>query len=103
MVVPADAPGFGDDEILSPGILLVAEVVSPSSRRQDRETKNRAYAQGGVAFYLLIDKFADPPAVTLYSQPADDGYYHQQSASAGQPSRLPDPLGVKLDTAKLLA
>jgi Putative restriction endonuclease len=44
IVAPADAPGFGDDEVLSTGVLLVAEVVSPSSRRHDRETKNRAYA-----------------------------------------------------------
>lgn len=103
MVVPEDAPGFGDTEVLSPGILLVAEVVSPSSRRQDRETKNRAYAQGGIPLYLLIDSFAAPPAVTLFRQPGDDGYQHRETAAAGQPLRLPPPFGVALDTARLLA
>ncbi len=103
IVAPADAPGFGDDEVLAPGVLLVVEVVSPSSRRQDHEVKLRAYAQGGIPLYLLVDAFADPPTVTLYSHPGDDGYYHQQTASGGQPLRLPDPFAIKLDAARLLA
>jgi Uma2 family endonuclease len=103
MVVPADAPGCGDEEVHSPGILLVAEVVSPSSRRQDRETKTRAYARGGVPLYLLVDRFAEPPGVTLFSRPGPDGYQTVQKATAGQPLRLPAPIDVSLDTAKLLA
>jgi Uma2 family endonuclease len=102
IVAPADAPGFGDDEVLSTGVLLVAEVVSPSSRRQDRETKNRAYAQGRIPLYLLIDRFAEPPAVTLFSEPAEAGYRRSQTAAAGERLRIPEPFGISLDTARLL-
>ena len=102
MVAPKDAPPFGECELLSPGTLLVAEVVSPWSRRRDREVKPRAYGQGGIPLYLLIDRFAKPPAVTLFSQPSADGYSERQVAAAGQPLRLPEPFGIALDTGRLL-
>jgi Uma2 family endonuclease len=103
LVTTKDAPGFGDDEILSTGVLLVAEVVSPSSRRNDREVKHRIYAQSRIPLYLLIDKFADPPAVTIFSEPSDGGYLRRTSARAGRPLRLPEPFGIDLDTASLLS
>ncbi len=103
MIAPKDAPGFGDSELLADGVLLVAEVVvSPGSGRRDREVKPRAYAQGGVPLYLLLDRFASPAAVTLFSQPGEDGYGKRQAAAAGQPLRLPKPFGIALDTARLL-
>jgi Uma2 family endonuclease len=102
MVAPKDAPPFGECELLSSGALLVAEVVSPWSQRRDREVKPRAYAQGGVPLYLLIDRFASPPAVTLFSQPGGDGYGQRLAAAADEPLRLPKPFGIALDTARLL-
>jgi hypothetical protein len=48
--------------------------VSPSSRRRDQVAKPRAYAQGGVPLYLLIDQLADPATVTLFSDPAETSY-----------------------------
>jgi Uma2 family endonuclease len=106
MIAPKDAPPFSESELLAPGVLLAAEVVSPSSRRRDRTVKPRAYAQGGVPLYLLIDRFAKPPAVTLFSQPGErrgeHGYRQQQAAGAGQSLRLPEPFGITVDTAPLL-
>jgi Uma2 family endonuclease len=102
MVAPKDAPPFGECELLASGALLVAEVVSPWSRRRDREQKPRAYAQGGVPLYVLIDRFDKPPTVTLFSQPGEDGYGKRQVAAAGEPLRLPKPFGIALDTARLL-
>lgn len=102
MIAPKGSPPFSEWELLAPGVLLAAEVVSPSSRRRDREVKPRAYAQGGVPLYLLIDRFAKPPAVTLFSQPGADGYGKRQVATAGQPLRLPKPFGIELDTGRLL-
>jgi Uma2 family endonuclease len=103
MVAPEDAPRFGDNELLASGAFLVAEVVSPWSRRRDRDVKPRAYGAGGAPLYLLIDPLAAPPAVTLHSQPASEGYARRQTAAAGQPLRLPEPFGIELDTARLLA
>ena len=102
MIAPNDSPPFSEWELLAPGVLLAAEVVSPSSRRRDRELKPRAYAQGGIPLYLLIDRFAKPPTVTLFSEPGDDGYAKRQVAAAGEPLKLPKPFGIALDTARLL-
>jgi Uma2 family endonuclease len=102
MVAPRGAAPFGECELLASGVLLAAEVVSPWSKRRDREVKPRAYAQGGVPLYLLIDRLDQPPAVTLFSQPSADGYRKRQTATAGKPLRLPKPFGVALDTAGLL-
>jgi Uma2 family endonuclease len=101
-IVPADVPGFDENELLASGVLLVAEVVSPHGRREDRDVKPRAYAEGGVPLYLLIDRFATPPTLTLLSKPGQDGYGHLLSATGGQPLRLPEPFGIALDTARLL-
>jgi Uma2 family endonuclease len=102
MIAPKSAREFSEWELVSAVVLFVAEVVSPSSRRRDRETKHRAYAQGEVPLYLLIDHFAQPPAVTLFSRPGRDGYQEAQTAQAGQPLLPPEPFGVRLDTARLL-
>ncbi len=101
-IVPSEAPGFGENELLAPAVLLVAEVVSPYSRREDREIKPQAYACGGVPLYLLIDKLADPPSATLLRQHGEQGYGQRQTVTAGEALRLPKPFGIALDTARLL-
>jgi len=102
MIAPDDAPGFCDEELLGHGVLLVAEVVSPSSRRRDRVAKPRAYAEGGVPLYLLIDQLAEPATVTLFSDPHQGTYQGCQTATAGQALRLPEPFEISLDTRRLL-
>lgn len=97
-----DAPRVSRRELAPDGVLLTAEVVSPSTQRRDRGHKRRAYAQGGIPLYLIIDPFAGPPTVTLLSEPGPDCYAHEQVAAAGQPLRLPPPFGLSLDTARLL-
>lgn len=77
-------------------------MVSPWSQRRDREIKPRAYAQGGMPLYLLIDRLDKPPAVTLFSQPGKDRYGKRQVAAAGRPLRPPKPFGTALDTSCLL-
>jgi Uma2 family endonuclease len=102
MIAPKDAPGFGENELLARGVLLVAEVVSPSSRRQDRVAKPRAYAQGRIPLYLLIDQIAEPATVTLFSDPAKDSYRACEQAQAGKTLRLPEPFDISLDAGILI-
>jgi Uma2 family endonuclease len=102
MIAPKDAPRFGDNELLAHGVLLVAEVVSPSSQRRDRVAKPRAYAQGGVPLYLLIDQITEPATVTLFSDPAQTSYRTSDRAETGRALRLPEPFGIALDTRRLL-
>ena len=102
-VAPRDAARFSAWELISASVLLAAEMVSPSSQRRARAEKPRAYAQGGVPLYLLIDKFASPPAVTLFSEPGDNGYGRRQTATAGRSLELPEPFGITVDAASLLS
>jgi Uma2 family endonuclease len=102
MVAPIEAPGLDDNELLASEVLLAVEVTSPSTRRRDRVAKVRAYAQGGVPLYLIIDLLAEPRTVTLLSEPAELGYARNVTVQAGQPLRLPEPFGVDLDTKRLL-
>jgi Uma2 family endonuclease len=82
-------------------VLLVAEVVSASSIRMDREVKPRLCALAGVPFYLLVDRFTDPLSVTLYSEPGNEGYTTIITVGIGEKLHLPDPFGITLDTSTL--
>jgi hypothetical protein len=64
--------------------------------------KPRAYAQGQVPLYLLIDQLANPGTVTLFGDPDERAYRACCPATAGRPLRLPEPFGVALDTRRLL-
>jgi Uma2 family endonuclease len=101
-VVPRfGAPKYDPNEYYGHGVLLAAEVVSPSSKADDRRDKARMYAQGRVPLYLLIDDQARPPAVTLFSNPVDGRYLSEQTVPVGGRLALPEPFGVVLDTAEL--
>lgn len=55
---------FHDNGYDPGGVLLVAEVVSPSSVTLDRITKPAVYAERGIPFYWRIEaepRFAMPP------------------------------------------
>jgi Uma2 family endonuclease len=101
VVAPPGAPQYDDHELYAHGVLLVAEVVSPSSGHDDREFKRDAYARGGVPLYLLIDPQKAEQAVTLFSDPRPDGYRSRTRAPFGDPITLPEPFGMVLDTAGL--
>ncbi|PZG25285.1 hypothetical protein C1I98_34740 [Spongiactinospora gelatinilytica] len=88
---PKDAPRWGEDEILSNGLVLVAEVVSRSSVREDREDKPVIYAKSGVPFMLVVDPIAEPPTVTLWSDPGDDGYRTVTKVKMGEEPPVPQP------------
>ncbi|MEV0345478.1 Uma2 family endonuclease [Nonomuraea sp. NPDC050680] len=99
VLAPADCPRWGDRELLSSGLIMVAEVVSTNSARRDREDKPPLYAAGGVPIYLLIDTIAEPPSVTVYSG-IDDGVYRTTATvPVGTPLRLPAPIDFELDTS----
>ncbi|WP_460356773.1 hypothetical protein [Actinoallomurus acanthiterrae] len=51
--------------------------------------------------YLLIDPVDEPTAITLFSEPSDDGYRTIDRVVAGEKLRLPEPFGLILDTAAL--
>ncbi|HEX6471725.1 MAG TPA: Uma2 family endonuclease [Streptosporangiaceae bacterium] len=101
MVAPPDSPEYDENQAFGHGLLLVAEVVSPSSEEDDYEIKPAEYARAGVPLMLVIDPESDEPTVTLFSGPADHGYANKLTVVAGDQLALPEPFDIKLDTAAL--
>ncbi|GAA3259108.1 Uma2 family endonuclease [Nonomuraea helvata] len=87
------------NELLSPGVIMAAEVVSPSSVDIDRKEKVRLYALGRVPVYLLIDPLADEPAVTVFSEIKHGAYQVRNTTLMGTPIKLPAPIDFELDTS----
>lgn len=69
MLVEAPAP---DVAYLSEPPVVVVEVLSPSTRREDLVRKNREYAEGGALQYWVVD--LDAGALEVY-QNTGDGYW----------------------------
>lgn len=103
LMIVGDAASLPQLESVRPldHVLLVAEVVSPSSIRDDREVNPFACARAGVPMYLLVDRLTDPVTVTLWSEPTDAGYRQSLVAARGEKLPIPAPFGFSLDTATL--
>ncbi|WP_093169912.1 Uma2 family endonuclease [Sinosporangium album] len=102
VLAPADCPRWGERELLSSGLIMAAEVVSPGSVEQDRVAKPRIYAGGGVPMMLLIDLVASPPAVTVFSDPREGVYQAVGKVPMGTSLYLPHPIDLDVDTAVFL-
>ncbi|MEV7774636.1 Uma2 family endonuclease [Kitasatospora sp. NPDC086791] len=83
------------------GALMVVEVTSYDSDtdRRDRVEKPRAYAETGIPIYLLIDR--DSAEVVVHSQPDGVRYESVRIVPFGKAVRLPEPVGISLDTEPL--
>ncbi|MEU9830568.1 Uma2 family endonuclease [Streptosporangium sp. NPDC048047] len=101
VLAPADCPRWGERELLSSGLLMVAEVVSPGSAVDDRDRKPGLYAAGLVPVMLLVDPVASPATVTVFSEPKGGEYRTVTRVDMGDLLRLPAPLDVTLDTSAL--
>ncbi|MCG5221056.1 Uma2 family endonuclease [Streptosporangium sp. KLBMP 9127] len=102
VVAPPDAPRWGGRELFVSGLIMVAEVVSESSVRDDREEKPGIYATGRIPVFLVVDPIADPASVTVYSAPKDGQYTTSTTVTMGKEIHLPDPIDFTLDTAVFL-
>lgn len=82
------------------GGLMAVEVSSfrPGDPR-DRRAKRRAYARAGVPVQVFVDRRGR--RVVVHSDPASGDYRRRTSHAYGASLRLPDPVGVTLDTERL--
>jgi Uma2 family endonuclease len=103
VMVLSDSDDLPDLESRRPldHVLLVAEVTSRSSIREDREVKPRACALAGIPLYLLVDRFTSPVSVSLFSVPGPDGYTAINTVPAGRKLHVPGPFDLTLDTSSL--
>ena len=73
-------------------VVLVAEIVSPSTGSQDRLLKPALYAVAGVPCYLRVEQ---QPELVVHVATLEAGEYVEYGvARAGEPLRLPAPFAT---------
>ncbi|WP_410588511.1 Uma2 family endonuclease [Amycolatopsis sp. lyj-23] len=65
-LVILNCPGVDTVAYLASDVVLAAEIVSPSSKVQDRMLKRAIYAEALIPYYLLVEPL-DPTAATLFA------------------------------------
>jgi Uma2 family endonuclease len=81
-------------------VVLVVEVVSPSTRSTDRFRQPGQYALAGIPFYWRVE--TEPVQIIAYRL-RDDGQYGEYArADAGNLFIVAEPLAVEFDPAELL-
>jgi Uma2 family endonuclease len=102
LVVPAAAAFSGRPKFVPEDLLLVVEVVSPSSRRMDRMMKPSILAEFGVPAYWRVE--LDGPGTPLVVTHAlDEGVYREVVAvRAGESVVVDVPFPVELRPAELV-
>jgi Uma2 family endonuclease len=99
LAVYRDNP-FHDNGYDPGGVLLVVEVVSPSSVTLDRVTKPAVYAEQGIPYFWRID---DGPTLQSYRlDPATGSYTLDAELGPDSRAQLGTPWTVTVDTADLV-
>ncbi|WP_410643021.1 Uma2 family endonuclease [Amycolatopsis sp. lyj-346] len=70
-LVITDEPGLQGVSLTEKQVVLVAEIVSPSTKIQDRILKRAIYAEALIPYYLLVEP-GEPIAATLFELQGDD-------------------------------
>jgi len=79
--------------------LLVVEVLSPYGRGRDLHEKRRVYAEGGAAWYWVVDP-AEPSLTVL--RLAGDSYEDQGRVTGPEAYESEEPFPVRVVPAELL-
>jgi Uma2 family endonuclease len=77
-------------------VLVVVEIVSPSSKRMDHVHKRADYADAGIPNYWIIDT-DDPISLTACRLTEEFGYVDDQTATGLFKTDAPFPLEINLD------
>ena len=96
MVIPIDVPDTVILESRPP--LLIVEILSPSTRSEDRIVKRAKYRTEGLAWYWIVDL----DALTLeVLQNVDGTLVDLQTIRAGEHAETVGPFPVPIDPATL--
>lgn len=83
-------------------VVLVAEVVSPSTTTTDRIIKPQLYAAAGIPWFLRVElEVPQPPELWLY-RVEGRSYTEAAHASAGNSLRLTEPFALDIEPTVLL-
>ncbi|MCA0155984.1 Uma2 family endonuclease [Tsukamurella sp. M9C] len=91
LIVVADHPG--DDAITVDHVVLIVEILSPGTRRQDLVTKRSEYADAGIPHYWIVDLDGGPSIEALTLR---DGSYEGAVHSGEFTTTVPFELRVDL-------
>ncbi|AQU67322.1 Uma2 family endonuclease [Streptomyces niveus] len=92
----------GQGEWVEPaGVLMAVQVTSrdTDTNRRDRVEKPYGYAAAGIPLHLLGDR--DARSLTVHAEPKNGEYRSMSTYDFGEVVRLPDPVGITLETEKL--
>ena len=97
-VVLFDRDAFGGNHYLPPDrVVLVVEVVSPGSRKQDRLVKPVDYGRAGIPYYWRIEQ--DPVHLFAYRLSKDGAY--DLMADSAELLELDEPFEIKLPVSEI--
>jgi Uma2 family endonuclease len=100
-IVPTKAIFEGGRVIPAEDVLLVAEIVSPSSARMDRVLKPTMYAEAGIPDYLLVE--LDVPRLTWFHLSSTGFYAVRDEAAGDEPLVIAGRLGLEIVPRALVA
>lgn len=92
----------GTDGVFVPAeeVLMIVEIVSPSTKQIDRLLKPGLAAQARIQYYVLVEP--DGPTVTMYE--LDSGSYREVATATGDKRlTVTDPFPLDFRPAELLA
>jgi Uma2 family endonuclease len=89
-----EAAALAEPLLVTPPYLVV-EILSPSTKRDDRGKKLGAYAAGGAGWYWIVD--LDVPEVAVFKN-SEGAFVEVQRAQA---TASLSPMGVRIDPRKL--
>jgi Uma2 family endonuclease len=94
-VVVVRLEGAGRSPMFGTDVCLVVEIVSPSSKRADRNEKLKLYAYGGIPFYWVINPLLEKVSFTQFVLGADQSYHKRLETT--EFVTLDEPWSVTLD------
>lgn len=102
VVAKAAAVHTAARELAAGDVLAVAEIVSPSSRTNDRRWKPEAYAEAGIGVFIRVelDTAEGQPEVIVHEL-SSDGYRVTGIARAREPSTVAVPFPLTITASDL--
>lgn len=97
-------PGVDVNSVPVSDLVLAVEIVSPSTRKQDRIVKPAAYAGAGVQYYWRVEPSKGKPPTVVCFELVDGAYVERIAVGPGEPGTITAaPVPIKLDVDKLYA
>ncbi len=95
-LVILNCPGIDTAAYAASDVLLAAEIVSPSTKIQDRVLKRAVYAEALIPYYLLVES-GEPPTATVFELQGED--YHPIAKSDKAEIELTRPFAATIRLA----